>query len=124
MMNSKTVRLLVAVEKAHDWREGQYFSWEACGIQSTDTCRICGLVHQQFRGGQNSADHDKFIGADGHDLTLRDAAALEPCIEEDREPHAHTCQQCGKVVTPECDCEKGDTVNVWCSANCKAAFDL
>jgi hypothetical protein len=38
--------------------------------------------------------------------------------------HHHTCQQCGKVVTRNCDCEHGDTTNVWCSARCKAAYDL
>lgn len=46
--------------------------------------------------------------------------------QNDSEPkaHFHTCQQCDRVVGGECYCKEGNTTNVWCSARCKAAYDL
>lgn len=45
-------------------------------------------------------------------------------LSDDIGLHDHTCQQCGKLIVRDCECDKGDTVNMWCSANCKAAYDL
>ena len=43
--------------------------------------------------------------------------------ESGLELHTHTCQQCGKVVVEDCECGELHK-NVWCSANCREAFDL
>ena len=40
------------------------------------------------------------------------------------EPHSHTCQQCDSVVVDNCECNHPSRGMYWCSANCKAAFDL
>ena len=51
--------------------------------------------------------------------------AVEDYIQQDSglEPHTHTCQQCDSVVVEDCECGERHK-NMWCSANCKAAFDL
>ena len=50
---------------------------------------------------------------------------IETAIEGMREKsdHAHTCQQCGKLLKAHCACGKPN-INMWCSSNCRAAFDL
>ena len=37
--------------------------------------------------------------------------------------HNHTCQQCEKLITADCECDKPGRMG-WCSSNCRAAFDL
>jgi hypothetical protein len=58
----------------------------------------------------------------------RELLAYDVCSEcrdemQDR-GHNHTCQQCDKVIVEECHCPKGNTYNMWCSSNCRAAYDL
>jgi hypothetical protein len=43
--------------------------------------------------------------------------------EQSQLPHTHTCQQCDKVVIAACEC-KMPVKNIWCSSNCRDAFDL
>lgn len=40
------------------------------------------------------------------------------------EEHTHRCQQCDKVIRTDCHCDEGPNTMEWCSANCRAAFDL
>jgi hypothetical protein len=47
-----------------------------------------------------------------------DNCGAYPCI-----CHGHECQQCGKIITAVCVCEKPNRLD-WCSSNCRAAFDL
>jgi hypothetical protein len=61
--------------------------------------------------------------------TLELAQTIQDAVEDyisGLEPvrHNHTCQQCDKVVTADCYCEKGNTYMTWCSSNCRAAYDL
>lgn len=39
------------------------------------------------------------------------------------EPHDHICQQCSNVCKRDCECSE-PRIAYWCSARCKAAFDL
>ena len=55
-------------------------------------------------------------------LAIRIQYVIEETLEELCH-HAHTCQQCEKLLNEDCDCGRPD-VNVWCSSNCRAAFDL
>ena len=80
---SKTEQLLEQLKARHEWREGGYSQWEACGITGTDTCRICGLRHTTWRNGQNSEDDDTFEDSKKNRLTLREALDLPACIDEE-----------------------------------------
>jgi len=51
------------------------------------------------------------------------AQVIQDAIENETAPHAHICQQCDKVLEAECECDEPDKMG-WCSANCRAAFDL
>jgi len=57
-----------------------------------------------------------------HDVQ-RLAQSIQDTIEDLTGTHVHTCQQCEKIVGDECDCDDPDRAD-WCSANCRAAFDL
>jgi len=37
--------------------------------------------------------------------------------------HFHICQQCDNLVTAHCVCAEPEKI-LWCSSNCRAAFDL
>jgi len=53
--------------------------------------------------------------------TIQDT--IEQWLAERFEPHMHTCQQCDKVVIDDCICDRGPYM-IWCSALCRAAYDL
>ena len=61
----------------HDMVDGQAYSWEACGIQSTAVCSICGLRHTSGSGGQNTGSFSNWSDARGDVLTLAEAAKVE-----------------------------------------------
>jgi hypothetical protein len=48
---------------------------------------------------------------------------IQDTIEQETGPHAHECQQCGKVMEDDCDCDNPDRMT-WCSSSCREAFDL
>jgi hypothetical protein len=67
----------------------------------------------------------KYFGVKGKH-TAKLAQGIQDYIEQYIECdiiHDHTCQQCDKVLKAGCDCEDGPGME-WCSANCRAAFDL
>ena len=47
----------------------------------------------------------------------------DPPEEPEEGMHSHTCQQCDRVVIPECECDEPEKA-VWCSSRCREAFDL
>ena len=57
---SRTTDLMDQIKDAHEFEDGQAYSWEACGVHGTDKCPICGLEWHWARGGQNSPDSDSF----------------------------------------------------------------
>lgn len=81
-MNSKTKNnrrqaLEAKIVETHDMQqEGQVYSWEACGVQGTDRCTICGLTHRWGSHGQNTGSFDLYQDFRGAALTLAEAADL------------------------------------------------
>ena len=65
------------IEETHDMKDGQVYSWEACGVTGTDRCTICGLEHTWGNGGQNTGSFDTYADSRGNSLTLAEAARLE-----------------------------------------------
>lgn len=64
-----------------------------------------------------------FLPKAGQKAVDRLAQAIQAAIEDELQPHYHECQQCGAIVTDECECDEPDCMT-WCSSNCRAAFDL
>ena len=80
-MHNKTTALLERVNQAHDWDEGEVSGGSGLQLFSTDTCRICSLARHFFSDRQNHGPDPAYtFTREGLDLTLRDAAALDPCI--------------------------------------------
>ena len=76
---TKTERNNAAIEAAHEFVDGQAYSWEACGVCGTDTCSNCGLQRHWHRGGQNSGSlPDTYTDAAGNELTPMQARN-HPC---------------------------------------------
>ena len=85
---------------------------------------------------QLEADIEKYLGVIKYRAALNRIANIDEESETEAvgiardtlglhgEPHSHTCQQCDSVVTDECECNHPSRGMYWCSANCKAAFDL
>jgi len=76
--HQRTAELLQKIEDAHDWLEGQRRSDGGTRLYSTDVCRICGL-QRHFLSDEQNGNHGgyTFRDAQGHDLTLREAAQEE-----------------------------------------------
>lgn len=68
----------------------------------------------------------RHFGVTDETLVADLAQDIQDCIEQwlsYQQPHNHTCQQCDKVVIRNCECKEGNHM-MWCSSNCRAAFDL
>ncbi len=75
--SDRKAALEAKIEETHDMQSGQVYQWEACGICNTDTCTICGLIHEYGRNGQNTGSYDCYRDAKNNDLTLAEAARTE-----------------------------------------------
>jgi len=51
------------------------------------------------------------------------AQMVQDTIEQETGPHTHECQQCGKVMETDCECDNPDRGS-WCSSSCREAYDL
>ena len=81
-MNKVTERLLDQVDAAHDWDLGQVWSGGGTQMSRTDHCRVCGLSRSWMTDPQNGVeDRFSFKESDELPLPLRDAAALQPCLD-------------------------------------------
>jgi hypothetical protein len=81
-MNKKTEQLLEQVERSHDWDCGRTWGGGGTRLSRQNVCRICSLHWEWFSDSQNGvSDRYTFTSGDGDEISLRDAAELEPCIE-------------------------------------------
>ena len=74
----KRASLKQKIEDTHDMEQvGQVWQWEACGVQGTDRCTICGLTHDWGSGGQNTGSFSSWTDARGNVITLGEASRLD-----------------------------------------------
>jgi hypothetical protein len=72
---SRKEQLIAVIEGNHEMQQvGQDSQWEACGVQSTERCEVCGLTRNRYRNGQNSPNKDEWSDFRGNQLTLAEAA--------------------------------------------------
>ena len=67
-----------SIKDTHDMqKEGQVYSWEACGVTGVEKCSICGLAHHWGANGQNTGSFSRWEDARGEAITLAEAAARD-----------------------------------------------
>lgn len=74
-MKDRKAKLEKTIEDKHDMEKiSGPRSWEACGVEFTYRCSICGLTHKYGIGGQNTGSYSYWSDFDGNEITLADAA--------------------------------------------------
>ena len=87
-----------------------------------DVSRYCETINKYRTALTEISDFAQING--GCDAEAVDIARVALGLPVETRLHTHTCQQCGKVMVEECECVEGPNVNMWCSGNCRDAFDL
>jgi hypothetical protein len=63
------------IEQIHLMQDdGRFSQWDGCGTSGREVCKICGLVHEYWRGGQRLPNADLYRDAKGNYVSLAQAA--------------------------------------------------
>ena len=75
-MDTRTLELLEVIDDAHDWSEGQCYSYGGTAYNQEDRCRRCGMRRVWESDRQNGVeDETTFFDIDGNEVTLYAASA-------------------------------------------------